>query len=225
MKIFKIENHILVIDKDEIRLIPEFKELLVRDKGKGGNDRGSKTICYKEFKYIYFVADYKSPYVDYPDKEREKYSREDAGLENDWKVDSAIRLAIDKYKKLQETPSIRILNSLQRGLMLSSQVVDNVCNDIQYLLDESKSDLVNLQGSEETDPIKLKELKKAAILKQMEYSQALVSNLTTLQELGAKVPKTLLGIENLAERVRKETEGDNTVRGGGKKGNRADPKI
>ncbi len=208
MKIFKIENHILELDKDEIRLIPEFKELLIRDKGKNGNDRSSKSTCYKEFKYIYFVADYKSPYVDYPDK--------------DWKVDNSIKLAIDKYKFLQETPSIKILNSLQRGLMLSSNVVDNVCNNIQYLLDEIENDLLDLKGTKEEDPIKLRELKKVAVLKQMEYTNALVANLSTIQELGVKVPKTLLSIEDLAQKVKKEIEGDNTVRGGGKKGNRAD---
>jgi|SRR6266403_664721 len=222
MKIFKIENHILELDKDEIRLIPEFKELLIRDKGKNGNDRSSKSTCYKEFKYIYFVADYKSPYVDYPDKDREKYSKEDSGFDKDWKVDNSIKLAIDKYKFLQETPSIKILNSLQRGLMLSSNVVDNVCNNIQYLLDEIENDLLDLKGTKEEDPIKLRELKKVAVLKQMEYTNALVANLSTIQELGVKVPKTLLSIEDLAQKVKKEIEGDNTVRGGGKKGNRAD---
>lgn len=222
MKLFKIENHVLELDRDEIRLIPEFKELLIRDKGKNGNDRGSKSLCYKEFKYIYFIADYKSPYVDFPDKEREKYSKQDSGFEESWKIDNSIKLAIDKYKFLQETPSIRILNSLQRGLMLSSNVVDNVCNNIQYLLDEIENDLLDLKGSKEEDPIKLRELKKVVILKQMEYTNALVINLKTIQDLGKDIPKTLIGIEGLAQKVKKETEGDNTVRGGGKKGNRAD---
>ncbi len=222
MKLFKIENHILELDKDELRLIPEFKELLVRDKGKNGNDRFTKATCYKEFKYIYFLCDYKSPYVNYSDKEREHWAKIDSGLDKDWKYDTAIKLAIDKYKFLQETPSIKILNSLQRGLMLSSNVVDNVCNNIQYLLDEIESDLLDLKGTQETDALKLRELKKSTILKQMEYTTALVSNLKTIQELGKDIPKTLIGIEDLVQKVKKETEGDNTVRGGAKKGNRAD---
>lgn len=225
MKLFRLtEAHTLELDKEEIRLIPEFKEILVRDRGKTGNDRGTKSTAYKEFKYIYFISDYKSPYNDYPDKQREKYSKLDSGLEEDWIPDNVIKRAIDKYRFVQETPSIKILTSLQRGLMLSSSVVDNLCKSIQYMLDEIDSDLLSLQGNKETDLVKLAELKKATIVKQMEYTSALVKNLETLQELGAKIPKTLLGIEDLAEKVRKENEGDNTVRGGGKKGNRADPK-
>lgn len=222
MGLFRIENHLLELDKEEIRLIPEFRELLIRDRGKTGTDRGTKSTAYKEFKYIYFVADFKSPYVDYPDKEREKYSKNDAGLEEGWIPDNAIKKAIDKYILLRVTPSIKILTALQRGLMLSSNVIDNICNNIQYMLDEIDSNLLILKGTTETDPIKLSDLKKANLLKQMEYTTGLVSNLEKLQELGTKVPKTLISIEDLVTKVRKETEGDNTVRGGGKKGNRAD---
>ncbi len=224
MKIFIVENHVIEMWKEEIRLVPEFRELLIRDKGLSGTDINSKSRCYKEFKYIYFICDYQSPYVNYPDKERDKYAKKDAGLDDDFVIDNAIKRAIDKYRFLQETPSIKILNSLNRGLMLSSNVIDNVCNNIQYLLDEIEANLFSLQGSEEKDPIKLKEMKKALVLQQMEYTAALVNNLSTLQDLGTKIPKTLISIEDLAKKVKKESEGDDTIRGGGKKGNRADPR-
>lgn len=225
MGFFKIENHVLILDKEEIRLIPEYRELLVRDKGKSGDDRNSKIRCYKEFAYIYFYADYKSPYIDFPDKQRDIESKKDARLEEDWKPDNAVKLAIDKYIFLQPSSANKILTSLQRGLVLSSLVVDKVCGNIQFILDEIDNDLFTLQGNPETDPIKIKELKKAGVVRQMELTVALVANLTTIQDLGMKIPKTLINIEELAEKVRKEVEGDNLVRGGQKKGNRADPSI
>lgn len=225
---FKVVNHLLEFDSDEVRAIPEFRELIRRDKGKRGNnqdvDARTKLRFFSELKYIYFYCHYKSPYSGYPDKERHTISVKDAELEPDWKPDAEVKAAIAKYMEFLDTPSIKILNSLQRGLTLSSNVIDNVCENMQFLLDEIKDSHTSLKGNDISDPVAYLQAKKEVILRQVEYTNGLIANLKILQDLGAKVPKTLENIDILAEKVKKEIEGDNLVRGGRQKGNRADPK-
>ncbi len=223
LRIFKVEDHVLELDRDELRLIPEFKEILVRDKVKKGSTTFTieKALAYKEFKYIYFMCDYKSPYVNYPDIERSRASIKDSDLEPRYVPDDDVIRAMIKYKELQETPSIKILNSLQRGLMLSSSVIDNICGTIEYQLEDIKklksqlsSDSITLQGED----------KLSLMIKTSEYTKSLVDNLNILQGLGDKVPKTLKNVEELSEKIRTETEGEGVVKGGKKIGNRANPK-
>ena len=86
--------------------IPEFKNLWVRD-----NTR-TKAKAKKEFAYIYFMEDYKSEYNIYG-IEKAKIIAMDVMEDEFYFPDEMIKLAMEKYSKLQETFSMRYLKSVR----------------------------------------------------------------------------------------------------------------
>ncbi len=52
----------------------------------------------------------------------------------------------------------------------------------------------------------------------------LIEQLNQVNKIALTIPKTQETLEKLEERLKKESAGSNMVRGGGDKGNRADPK-
>lgn len=93
----KIDPHILNI--------PEFKAIWDRDKAR------DKDTAMRELGYLYYVADFKSPYAKYPDAERKEKSANDFIRKSRWKEDEVMKEAIEKYKELQFTPELRLLQS------------------------------------------------------------------------------------------------------------------
>lgn len=104
MSIFQLENNVVKVTAETL-LIPEFKEIWDRDKSK------EKGTAYKEIAYIYFLADYKSAYTAYPEEEREVKIKSDFIRDDKWSPDSLVHAAIEKYKELQVTPTLRLLLS------------------------------------------------------------------------------------------------------------------
>ena len=89
--------------------IPEFKRLYSRDRTAG------KAKSTKDFAYVYFMADYQSEYNVYGIGKQEMINLEvmnDKGFE----PDGLILDAIQKYKKLQQTTSMRYLISVQKTI-------------------------------------------------------------------------------------------------------------
>ena len=212
IRIFKLDDttQTLVIDREEIRLISEFKEILTRDKGDKGDSNSvsyrEKKQATKEFTYIYFYCDYQSPYINYPELERHEKSKADAQLPDRWERDNLIDKAITKYEQVQETPSMKMLKSLNRGLLLSSKVVDTVTNNIQGAL--------NLIIPDKTDTV--------STANNIIHTEALVTNLGILIKLSTEVPKALRSVNETIEQVKKEVQEKEGIRGGGDKGGRED---
>lgn len=89
-------------------LIKEFKDIYNLSKNK---DETTKFLAY-----VFYIADYKSVYQSYSPEEREEVLKEDLGLPKDWKEPKEVQLGISKYKKLQETPTMRYLNAQMKTL-------------------------------------------------------------------------------------------------------------
>lgn len=86
--------------------VPEFKRIWNRDKS---TDKARAT---KELAYVYFMADYQSEYNIYGIEKGMMIAKE--VMENEeYKPDRAIKEAISKYEKLQETYSMRYLKSVR----------------------------------------------------------------------------------------------------------------
>lgn len=114
MELFKLNEDFLVdINKEWIQLHEAFKKVYLRDKGNNSNHyKGRfKFQAQKEFTYIYLLCDYKSNLVNYSEEEREKQARIDAGLEPGWKPDKEIKDAIERYKELQQTRPLKLLQA------------------------------------------------------------------------------------------------------------------
>lgn len=71
-----------------------------------------KGLELNELAAIYYFTDHKSPYVIYPEKEREERLISDLGV----KWSAKLKVAIDKYKELTETSAIKLLKSARSSV-------------------------------------------------------------------------------------------------------------
>lgn len=183
MRLFREENFKVVVDQ-ELKLIPEFKALLTRDRS------ADKKSALKEFSYIYFVHDHKSPYYIYPDEERRLRVSRDTGLGEDYTPDKKVCDAITKYLELSKTPTIQSLSSIREGLLTSSRLIDSLRERIDAAL---------------TDP-------------NLEDIEPVVRSVTRMLEISEKLPKAIENIAQLEEKIKKEESSDTRIKGGGRKG-------
>lgn len=187
MGLFRYEEGSVVVDL-ELRLIPEYRILIAKDK-----DRFKKQAL-KEFAYIYFMYDYKSPYFIYEEEEREAKVRKECGLPKDWKIDSKLKNAINKYLELQETPTIKSLKAIKDSLITSSKVIKK----LQQVIEKSlKNDEDGEDGFDITD---------------------IVDNVDRLLKLSEKLPSAINSLQQLEDKVKSEQGLNKKIRGGGEIG-------
>ncbi len=110
MGLFNLQNNIVQIDPDSLS-IPQMKAIWDRDKNK------NKETAYQELSYVYFLSDYKSPYNVYPEEVRADEIQKDFIRNTKWKPDELVVLAVKKYKELQETPAIKLLNAARGAVV------------------------------------------------------------------------------------------------------------
>lgn len=193
MGIFKEENHQIIIDP-EIKLIPEFKALIDRDKEK------DKRKAMSELKFIYFYVDYRSPYMRFTKEDRLARVKRELQLAPDWTPDKFVQAAMEKYDELQQTPSITSLSAIRESLLTSAKVIDTVREHIEVKLKD-----FNRQGPGD-DP---GETTDAELIAEM------VTSLTSLLVLADKLPKAISTLEDLEEKMKKEQSNSRKIRGGG----------
>lgn len=180
MGLFRYENHKVVVDL-ELKIIPEFRQLIAYDK-----DRFKKHAL-KEFAYIYFMHDYKSPYVNYSEEDRHSKLIKELDLGKDWKVYPTLQKAIDKYLELQDTPTLKSLRVTREGLITASKVISKLRKVIENSLeDDENSDMEDI-----------------------------LTNVEKLLKISSELPKTVGTIQQLEKRVKEEQVGESKIRGGG----------
>ena len=118
MGLFDYKDYSVILHPDSVA-IPPFKELWERDKTK------TKHQATKELSYVYYVADFKSPYAIYSEYEKEHKVKQDFIKDPKWIPDAVVLAAIDKYNEFQNTYTMRFLKSA-RGL----------CEKLQAYFDE-----------------------------------------------------------------------------------------
>ena len=105
MRLFDIDKGKVVMNPTSL-WIPEFKKLWNRDKSE------DKANASAEISYIVFMYDYRSPYRDYSERDRERKVREDCFPKKpDWVPDKEITKAIKRFRDLQETANSRLLKA------------------------------------------------------------------------------------------------------------------
>lgn len=109
-------NDRVILNKPEILLIREFKELMDDDRNICDEDpKGSKhLLAYKEFTYIWLALDWQSFYSDYSEQERHQAALQDSQLTKEQFNDPKFRAACRRYRDIQESIiSIKLLKSSQ----------------------------------------------------------------------------------------------------------------
>jgi len=109
MTLFNLENNKIKVAPEAL-LISSFKTIWDRDTSK------SKDKAISELSFVYFMADYKSIYLSYPESGRASQIISDTIGTKNWRPDDAIKVAIRKYEELQNTPTLRLLKSARHAL-------------------------------------------------------------------------------------------------------------
>ncbi len=137
-KLFSIKDGDIIINKVEILTIPIFTKILRRDKGSDGDHDGrKKRQAFREFAYIYHMADIKAlPNRNgYGRKEANEYSKEAAGLDDKWIADVDIKQAIKAYEKEQESLPRNTILELIKTYRLIPKITGKLRNAIEVLID------------------------------------------------------------------------------------------
>src|SRR3990167_8155919 len=119
MNKFILENNKVKISPEAL-LIQAFKNVWDKDTSK------TKDKALAELGYVYFIADYKSDYLAYPENTRTKQIAIDTMKDSNYKPDETVKAAIKKYEELQNTPTLRLLKSARHALEEVSSYFDVV---------------------------------------------------------------------------------------------------
>lgn len=119
----------LRINEYGILLIKEFKTLWDPERNKCKEDpKGLKRLrAWKEFRYIWLMIDWKSPYQQYLEQERHLAALEDSGLTDDEWNDPDFRAACRKYQEIKDSSRIlSLIKTAYRTLEKMRVSLDNI---------------------------------------------------------------------------------------------------
>src|SRR3990167_3621862 len=106
-----MENLLSTTDQNQIVIsaialeIRAFRKIWTRDRSE------AKRVARAELALVELYANYKSPYASYAEKERMQVLLADIFPERNWKPDKTIEEAIEKFKELQTSYSMRFLEA------------------------------------------------------------------------------------------------------------------
>lgn len=219
VELFKIDPATRMVDlnKEWIGTIKEFKKILSRDRGSKGDMDGKKKLqATKEFTFIYHFCDYASKFDNYPEEEKLKecLANSDLPLDFDYTKDDDILAAVIRYKTLQESPALKVLNEAKQGLFTAHKVIRKIRKALETQLEATDLDELFKDTTEDPDKPNKKRIDDPIT----KISKALKS----LMELTNEVGPSLRAIKDLEEDVKKELGDQTGLRGDREKGIRED---
>jgi isopenicillin N synthase-like dioxygenase len=181
----------------DVLMIPEFKKLWDRDKTK------EKVQAKNDLAIVYYLGYFNSPMNVYGENKLPKVAEQFKG-DPKWKpeYDKDVKAALDLYREMQRTPSLRILESIRESLETSDSVISQVSQNI--------TKIAKKQNEEQDDTKSLKNMEK------------LFSYINNLLKLQGQIPQSINSIIDLENKVFDELS-SKRVRGGGKVGSRERP--
>lgn len=119
MNLFTLDNGKVKFSPEAL-LIKEFKDVWENDTSK------TKEKAVENLAYVYFITDYKSPYMTYSPEARSAIIQRDVITQKDWKQTPVIDAAIRKYLELQTTPSMGLLRDAEEAVTKVRSYFKNV---------------------------------------------------------------------------------------------------
>lgn len=133
---FKLENDNLELDVKEILKYDLLARIYKRDPSK------NKDMAYKEFKYIYLLADSKG-YIfkaGLSNTAARKYAKQHAGLNDSYKPDKDVESAVAFIREHLEIHTVEsLINSTLRGLSMTGIVVEMVVSTFEDIIEKSET--------------------------------------------------------------------------------------
>ena len=212
------ETKLLVINKKEIIDLPEFKAILIRDKGghiKGDSDGRKKLMAHKEFMFIYLYANPTSLYRDLPDAMREVKCKNHAGLPEIWKLEPLVLEAIKAYTIALD------LSALFHSYVNANRAVYALGEDIKFfnslrdkMRDRIKDSMLQLEAADNMEDIQLLE-------GEVDHTTSRLMDLgVKINNISNALPNGFDTIEKLKKRLIDEQKEGGVIYGGGKLGKR-----
>ena len=101
MRLFEMnDNFELQLNKEWIMMIPEFAELVRRDRGSVGDSQGRRKLrAIRELSFVYLIQDFHSPYRELNDYDRRITALKECGL-TEADIDEEVEAALEKYRYL-----------------------------------------------------------------------------------------------------------------------------
>ena len=120
MGLLTLQEHQLVLDPDALA-IPAMRKIWDRDEDK------EKHTAFRELLFVYYVCDFKSPYANYPEKEKVDKVIHDI-MAKGWKPDPELEHLIQEYKDNQEmnSPSLRLLKASRESVHKLADWLHNI---------------------------------------------------------------------------------------------------
>ena len=206
-ELLTLSNRNKVIVNPICRAIKEFGVIYTEDKDE------AKRIAPKELMLVALIADYRSVYSYYSERERFDEVRKAVGLQNDWKPRQSIYNAIARYKSMQESPAVRELFGLKKAIQLSSKFIESVNERLEAAI-EDENDYKKLT-IDIAEPEKIKEYEK----KRIDNHNLVLNTIDTVNSMVEKLDKSMTTLDRLEEKVRKEKSDKNEKdKGGGRRG-------
>jgi len=118
MKVFDLKDNEVVISP-EILTIEIFAEIWKEDKSK------TKINAYTDFKFIYHLCDFNSPYNNYSEEKRTEAIKEEVLGKKDYEPSDKVKQACEIYKRLKQSPLEVLLNSVKNKIFEFSKYLDD----------------------------------------------------------------------------------------------------
>lgn len=119
MKLFDLVDNKVQIKPESLLIIP-FSEIWKGDKSK------LKEKAYKDITFIWFYCDFDSPYFNYEEDERFVLIKEQVLNDPSYKVTKLVQEGVEKYKELNLTPSMRMLDSAYTAIFKMDNYFKNI---------------------------------------------------------------------------------------------------
>lgn len=119
----------LSLNVHEILLVKEFEKLYTpaRNKCKEDTKGVNRLRAWKEFKYIFLMLDFKSPYLEYIEQDRHNAAMEDSGLTQEEWEDPDFRAACRKYIEIKDSSRVlTLIKTSFRALEKLRVFLDNI---------------------------------------------------------------------------------------------------
>lgn len=119
----------ITLNEYEILLVKEFATLydISRNKCKKDPTGIHRLRAWREFKYIFLMLDFKSPYLEYIEQERHEQAMKDSELTNEEWEDPDFRAACRKYMEIKDSSRIlSLIKTAFRTLEKMRVFLDNI---------------------------------------------------------------------------------------------------
>jgi hypothetical protein len=119
MKVFDLIDNKVIIKPESLLIIP-FSEIWKGDKSK------LKEKANKDITFIWFFCDFDSPYFSYDEEERANLIKEQVLEDSKYKVTELVQKGINRYKELNLSPSMRMLDSAYSAIFKMDSYFKNI---------------------------------------------------------------------------------------------------